>query len=67
MKIDLRSSNNKNSINSVRSQITDQGSLIKFDEFISKHDAFDFNDDVHLKALKKDDCHCNITVPVTIK
>jgi len=67
MKIILNNKSSKRQITNVRSQITDKGDLKKFDEFISKHDVFDFNNDEHLNALKKQDCHCNVTVPVTVK
>lgn len=64
MKIDLKTRNSKQNVQSIRSQITDKESLVKFDEFIAKHDSFDFSKDEHLQALRKNgDCTCNITTP----
>jgi hypothetical protein len=53
MKVDLKSKSNKNQITSVRSQIKDKTSLKKFDEFIAKNDSFDFDNDDHIKTLRK--------------
>jgi len=66
MKIDLSTANSKRDIVSVRSQITDGTSLKKFDDFVAKNRTFDFNNDEHLRALKKSDCHCTVSVPVTL-
>jgi hypothetical protein len=62
MKINLRSPENKREISKVRSQITDKVSLTKFDEFVSKNDIFDFNNDQHLQALRKPKYHCECTI-----
>ena len=66
MKIQLNSEQARREITSVRSQITDSTNLKKFDDFIAKNDKFDFNNDQHLQALRKQDCHCTVTVSVPI-
>ena len=69
MKIELGSPQGRRDVNDVRSQIKDVTSLKGFDEFVSKNNVFDFNNDEHLQALKKTDCHCTVTttVPISIK
>ena len=67
MKIYLNETKNKREISSVRSQIKDKGTLKRFDEFVNKHDYFDFNNDDHIKLLKKDDCHCQVNTTVNVR
>jgi len=50
MKIDLKSNENRRKIENVRSMIKDQGDLRNFDEFLAKHDSFDFADPENQKA-----------------
>ncbi|SCY66640.1 hypothetical protein [Flavobacterium caeni] len=69
MEINLTTSQTKKEITNVRSQITNATTLRKFDEFVAQNPKFDFNNDAHLQALKKEDCHCTVTttVPLTTK
>ncbi len=65
-KIDLKSEASKRQIANLRSQVTDVTSLRKIDEFVAKNSTFDFNNDTHTSALKKQTCDCDVTVSPTI-
>ena len=70
MIVDLKSKSGKKEINSVRSQITDRSDLKKFDEFLAKHDTFDFADAENARAARKccggDKCCQNINITVGV-
>ena len=68
MKILLTDQKNKRQVQSVRSQIKDKASLKKFDEFLAKHDVFDFNNDEHINALRKNgDKNGDVNVSISVK
>lgn len=68
MKINLKSQKRQQEITSIRSQIKDAGDLRKFDNFLSKHDTFDFANSEQTKAAGAccggDEC-CDIVISVT--
>jgi hypothetical protein len=70
MKINLKSSENKQQISSIRSQIDDAGDLKKFDEFLAKNDSFDFGDENDVAAARKccsgDEC-CTIVISTSFR
>lgn len=68
MKVNLNSETVTEQVPTLRSQITGSSNLQKFDNFMAENDEFDFNNDDHLMALKKDDCHCHVetTVPINL-
>ncbi|MBA3985115.1 MAG: hypothetical protein H0X63_00690 [Flavobacteriales bacterium] len=66
MKIDLKSSQNKNQLQNVRSQIQNSEDLRKFDTFLSENTSFDFENSEDVAAARKccggDNCCQNITI-----